>query len=93
MLSKDNGNPAVCVNNLIQIARGEVPYDRVKGVGILIDQPADQAADDVADDVAWLIGTYEPRAEVESVEVVPGDVNGGHFSIKANINTTKEAEQ
>ena len=93
MLSKDNGNPAVCANNLIKIARGEVPYDRVKGVDLSIDKPAAQAVDDVADDVTWLLSTYEPRVDVESVDVVPDDVKGGHFSIKANINTTKEAEQ
>lgn len=94
MLSKNNGSPEVCVNNLIQIARGEVPYDRVKGVGAMqIDAPSSRSLDDVADDVEWLLGTYEPRAEAESIDVTADDAAGGHFTIKASINTMKEAEQ
>ena len=94
MLSKNNGSPEVCVNNLIQIARGEVPYDRVKGLDVLqIDSPASQSVDDIADDVEWLIREYEPRAEAESIDVTPTDAAGGHFKINANINIMKEAEQ
>ena len=92
MRSKNNGSPEVCVNNLVQIVRGEVPYDRIKGVGSQIDRPIDQAGDDIVEDATWLIQTYEPRAEVENIEVTPDDAAGGHFTITANINTMKEAE-
>lgn len=93
MLSKNNSNPAVCVNNLIQIARGEVPYDRVKGVSIAhIDAPITQAIDDIVEDAEWMLSTYEPRAEIESVEVTPTAAQDGNFAIKANINTIKEAD-
>lgn len=94
MLSKNNGSPEVCVNNLIKIARGEVPYDRVKGVDVLqIDAPASVSVEDATDDVEWLLGVYEPRAEVESVDVSTDEASEGHFTIKATINTVKEAEQ
>ena len=93
MRSKNNGSPEVCVSNLVQIARGEVPYDRVKGVSAeRIDGPADQAVEDITEDATWLLQTYEPRAEVESIEVTPDEAAGGHFTITANINTTKEEE-
>ena len=94
MLSKNNGKPEVCVNNLLQIIRGEVPYDRVKGVDVMqIDAPAYQSVDAIADDAEWLLGVYEPRAEVESIDVTPDEAAYGHFSVKANINIIKEAEQ
>lgn len=93
MLSKNNSNPAVCVNNLIQIARGEVPYDRVKGISFAhLDAPSPQAVDEIVEDAEWMLDTYEPRVEVESIEVTPTDAQNGHFAIKATINTNKEAD-
>ena len=91
MLSKNNSNPAVCVNNLIQIARGEVPYDRVKGVSFAhIDVPFAQQTDAIAADAEWMLGAYEPRVEVEGINVEPNDEQNGHFGINVNINTKKE---
>ena len=91
MLSNNNSNPAVCVSNLIKIARGEVPYDRVKGISSeYIYSPVSHVTDDLVDDVDWAIGTYEPRVELESVEVVPSDASDGQFVIQANINPNKE---
>ena len=93
MLSKNNSSPAVCVNNLIQIARGEVPYDRVKGISFAhIGAPIAQSTDEIVEDAEWMLETYEPRAEIESVEVSPTDAPNGHFAITATINTTKEAD-
>ena len=72
MLSKNNSNPAVCVNNLMQIARGEVPYDRVKGISFAqLDVPIAQATDEIVEDAEWMLDTYEPRAEIDSIEVTP----------------------
>ena len=94
MLSKNNGSPETCVNNLIRIVQGEVPYDRVKGVSVeAIDGPTSSALDDIAEDVEWLLNTYEPRAEVESIEVTPDEAAGGHFKIHATINQKKEDDQ
>lgn len=93
MRRKNNSNPAVCVNNLIQIARGEVPYDRVKGISMTqLDTPIAQAIDEIVEDAEWMLETYEPRAEIDSIEVTPTDAPNGHFVITANINTIKEAE-
>ena len=41
MLAKGNGDKRVCVNNLLAIVRGEVPYDRIRGLdglGITVTQ-------------------------------------------------------
>ena len=93
MLSKNNSNPAVCVNNLMQIARGEVPYDRVKGISFAqLDVPIAQATDEIVEDAEWMLDTYEPRAEIDSIEVTPTDAQNGHFAITAKINTIKEAD-
>ena len=93
MLRKNNSNPAICANNLIQIAKGEVPYDRIKGVSFAqLDAPISQAIDDITEDTEWMINTYEPRVEVEKIEVTPTDAQHGHFAISATINTTKEAD-
>ena len=93
MLSKNNSNPAVCVNNLMQIARGEVPYDRVKGISFAqLDVPIAQATDEIIEDAEWMLDTYEPRAEIDSIEVTPTDAPNGHFATTAKINTIKEAD-
>ena len=92
MLSKNNSNPAVCINNLLQIARGEVPYDRIKGISFAqIDGPAAQATEGIEEDAEWMLETYEPRVQVEEIEVTPTDAQNGHFAINATINT-KEAD-
>ena len=94
MLSKNNSKPSICVNNLIQIARGEVPYDRVKGVSTAqLDRPIAQSPDEMVGDVEWMLSVYEPRAVIESVEATPADTQNGHFAIKATINTIKEADE
>ena len=44
MLSKGNSDIAVCVNNLLKTSRGEVPYERLKGVNFsLLDGPTTDA--------------------------------------------------
>ena len=92
MLSKNNSNPAVCINNLLQIARGEVPYDRIKGISSSqIDGPASQATDELVEDAEWMLETYEPRVQAEDIEVYPTDAQNGCFSIKAIIKN-KEAD-
>lgn len=92
MLSKNNSNPAVCISNLLQIARGEVPYDRIKGISFAqVDGPISQAADELVEDAEWMLKTYEPRVQTEEIEVYPTDAQNGRYSIKVTINT-KEAD-
>lgn len=67
MRASGNGSPEVCAANLLRIVRGEVAYDRVRGVdGTLIDKPN-------ATDEAWLTrsGFWKPSSPAWSLTVSP----------------------
>ena len=91
MRAKGNGAPNVCVNNLLRLFRGEVPYERVKGLDPrIVDKPFLTADARLRQDADWLIDTYEPRAEIKSIAVTPSDVHTGGFSITADIGEKEE---
>ena len=49
MKASGNGAPEICVQNLLKTIRGEVPYERIKGIDrTLIDKPSETAATDLA---------------------------------------------
>ena len=84
MLSSGNGEPQTCVGNLLRLVRGEVPYERLKGLDPkLIDSPASTAANDLRADAQWLIENYEPRVNLSSVELDAELAKSGHFKINA----------
>ena len=86
MRASGNGAPQVCVNNLLQIARGEVPYERVKGLDPrLVDRPITTADLELRQDAEWLVDTYEPRAELKNIAVTQNAVADGGFSVTADI--------
>ena len=90
MKAHGNGRPETCASNLLRLVRGEVPYDRVRGRdGALVDQP--NTSDDAIADAEWVLGTYEPRVNVESIESNPAAALTGDFSTLVNI-TRKEDE-
>lgn len=91
MKAHGNGTPETCASNLLRIVRGEVPYDRVRGRdGTLVDKP--NATDEAAADVEWLLGTYEPRVDVEGVEMNPDIINAGDFDALVNIKRKGDEE-
>ena len=93
MKAKGNGTPEQCVQNLILITRGEVPYERIKGIdGDLIDSPAATAGDDMVADAEWLLNTYEPRVQVNSIEANEND-GVGDFGIVADISINQQEEE
>ena len=86
MRASGNGDKRVCVANLLAIVRGEVPYDRIRGLGsTAIDSPANIGEAELRQDAEWLLETYEPRAEVQSIQVTRDDAEGGDFKVTANI--------
>ena len=90
MRASGNGGASVCAHNLLRIVRGEVPYERVKGLDPrLIDSPLSVSAEDLEADAQWLVETYEPRVTLESVTVKPNGAAGGDFSIIADIKETE----
>lgn len=86
MKAKGNGDPAVCADNLLKIARGEVPFERVKGMDPrIVDRPLMDAEADLQQDAEWLLSTYEPRVTIEEIHVAQSDGVAGLFSVTADV--------
>lgn len=91
MKAHGNGTPETCASNLLRIVRGEVPYDRVRGRnGALVDRP--NATDEAAADAEWVLETYEPRVDVESVDEALAAVDAGDFDTLVNIKRKEDTE-
>lgn len=89
MKASGNGTPQTCVQNLLKTTRGEVPYERIKGIDrSLIDQPSETAAPELAAEVEFVVGTYEPRVKLTDVELVALAAEVGGFEINASIDNT-----
>lgn len=86
MRATGNGAPQVCANNLLQLFRGEVPYERVKGLDPrMIDRPILTADAQLRQDADWLVDTYEPRAAIKTLTVAQEDSANGGFTVTADI--------
>lgn len=86
MKASGNAAPEVCVQNLLKTIRGEVPYERIKGIDrTLIDKPSGTAADELAADVEFIVETYEPRVRLSSSELVALAEQAGGFELRASI--------
>lgn len=84
MKASGNGDPAQCVGNLLRLIRGEVPYERLKGMDPrLIDSPSSTAGPELLADAEWLIENYEPRISLDSINLEAELAKAGHFNIKA----------
>lgn len=91
MKAKGNGAPQLCANNLLRLFRGEVPYERVKGLDPrLYDKPFVTADTQFRQDADWLIDTYEPRASIKAIHITRTDSAGG-FTITAELEEGGEA--
>lgn len=89
MKASGNGTPQTCVQNLLKTTRGEVPYERIKGIDrSLIDQPSETAASELAAEVEFVVETYEPRVKFTDVELVALAAEVGGFEINASIDNT-----
>ncbi len=87
MRANGNGHPQICVQNLLQLWRGECPYERVKGLDPrLIDQPAQIVAPQIIQEAEWLIETYEPRVTVDAIRIEEKqDSASGGFVVTADV--------
>lgn len=91
MKAHGNGNPETCASNLLRIVRGEVPYDRVRGRdGTLVDQP--NATDEAVADAEWVLETYEPRVNAESITGSGEAVKNGEFALLVDIDRKEDEE-
>lgn len=86
MLSRGNGNPMNCISNLLRITRGECAYDRIKGIDSRVqDMPSETAKPLIMADAKWLIQRYEPRVNVESLDIESLIAHEGHFGINVGV--------
>jgi phage baseplate assembly protein W len=86
MKAHGNGEVSQCVGNLLRLIRGEVPYERLKGMNPrLIDRPSSEAAPELVADAEWLLENYEPRADLKSINLDAELAKAGHFRIDAEV--------
>ena len=86
MKKTGNGKPEQCAVNILRIVRGEVPFDRLRGVdGSMVDKPSGTAAPLLREDMRWALEIYEPRMATASVDVLSEDAANGHFNISAAV--------
>lgn len=53
---------ACAAQNLLATVRGEVPYDRLRGLNArFVDKPVRDAEDEAARDAEWVLKIYDPR--------------------------------
>lgn len=91
MRAHGNGDPQVCVQNLLQTVRGEVPFARLKGLDANnIDAPATLATPAVIADATWVVGTYEPRVDAQAVTVSALEAMHGDYQVSTAITDAAE---
>jgi len=69
MQASGNGLPMQCVANLVRIVRGECTYDRPEPIAVPL----------LIADTRWLIKTYEPRVNVEQIDLKAFLAREGNF--------------
>lgn len=88
MRSSGNGRPEVCAANLLMMSRGEVPYDRLRGLPTeAVDLPYDAGRTQLLADARWLISTYEPRIDIKTLRIESLLPEDGLTQITAKIHT------
>ena len=71
MRSAGNGDPQICVSNILNIVRGQAPYLRGMGLdGSLYDKPIEEIKPLVIADAEEQIETYEERVSINSIDTL-----------------------
>lgn len=93
MKKRGNGLPETCVQNLVSIVRGEVAYERVKGIdGDLVDDPIALIEEEAAADAEQEIEIFEPRVEVDDIQTV-GQSDHGSLDFNISIHRKEETDE
>lgn len=86
MKGSGNGDVALCAQNLLRIFRGENPYERIKGINARsLDKPTLDAEAAILQDAEFCIENYEPRAQIDSLNVYGLDLANGDFQVVASV--------
>lgn len=93
MKKEGNGLPQLCTHNLLSTIRGEVPYERIKGLPVeIIDSPASDL-EELVEEVEFLIETYERRVDVESASGISEQIISGHVDIDVSISLNTDNDE
>ena len=94
MLKTGNGDPKRCVENLVSIVRGEVPFDRVRGIDArIIDGPSEEAGEELEAEAIWNIETYEPRVNADNTEIKADVAEDGSFTMEIQISEVDDDDE
>lgn len=94
MLRSGNGDPRQCAANLIKITQGECSYERIKGLDPdITDSVSTAATVDAVAEAEWVINAFEPRVEVERVDIEVVSKKKGDFLINPQIKIREEDDQ
>lgn len=86
MKSTRNGTSQQCIENLMRINCGEVPFERAKGIrASLVDTPSTSAINEIVADLKWNISTYEPRVDLQKIDANELVAQNGAFVISAQV--------
>ena len=70
MLAKGNGNVENCINNLVHIFSGEVPFERAMGLNrAYIGKASGKKKKKMTVDTKRMLKAYEPRADIDNIKV------------------------
>lgn len=89
MREKGNGEPFVCVQNLVKTMLAEVPFNRSKGIDPrVIDKPL-TSIEEIDANVTDLISEFESRVNADNVSITL-DTENGDFDIRVDISPKNE---
>jgi hypothetical protein len=92
MLKNGNSNPDVCINNLLAMREMEVPLDRMRGMrSDMIDHAVD--IEDIESDMLETISVYEPRSNVDDIDVSVGYDGDIEINMEISSNYDDEDDQ
>lgn len=92
MLKNGNSNPDVCINNLLAMREMEVPLDRMRGMrSDMIDRAVD--IEDIESDMLETISVYEPRSNVDDIDVSVGYDGDIEINLEISSNYDDEDDQ
>lgn len=85
MLKEGNSKAQVCANNLLQLVRGEVPLDQLRGIRAdITDMPSTTAAPYLQAAAYWVMEHYEPRLQFGDLSFSDGN-NEGEFTTTTTL--------
>lgn len=93
MKKSGNSNIEQCVLNLLKTFKSEIPYARNKGINHeTMDLPADEIEQQMNEDAETVIDEYEPRVDIDEIEVDSYNENG-EYKYTVDIVPTEDEEE